>query len=149
MKGMQDVILIMVCPATYNPIENVARGGGSLPRLFQDHSSKYKIAWGDQKRKTPEKVLHLINAYLPKDWALIFVGLTTSVPAILEEGFSGTRILTLGDNMEKTTILTEWIREHEGAHFEYHWNESETLASLDEEEKKNKKKKQEKEEEVR
>ena len=70
--------------------------------------------------------MRLINAYLPKDWALILVGLTTSIPAILEEGFKGTRILTLDDNVERTTILTEWIREHEGAHFEYHWEESET-----------------------
>ena len=36
--------------------------------------------------------------------------------------------------MERTTILTEWIREHEGAHFEYHWEELETLALPSEEE---------------
>ena len=34
MEGMEDVILIMVCPEACNPIENVARGGGLLPRLF-------------------------------------------------------------------------------------------------------------------
>ena len=62
------------------------------------------------------------------------MGLTTSVPAILEEGFRGTRILTLDDNVERTTILTEWIREHEEAHFEYHWEESETSTLPDEEE---------------
>ena len=44
MEGMGDVILIMVCPEACNPIENVARGGGPLSRLFQDHSSKYRIA---------------------------------------------------------------------------------------------------------
>ena len=142
MEGMGDVILIMVCPEAYNPIENVACGGGALPRLFQDHSSKYETALGDQKRKTLEEVMRLINAYLPKDWALILVGLTTSVPAILEEGFRGTRILILDDNVQRTTILTEWIREHEGAHFEYHWEESETSALSSEEE-------EAKEEEVR
>ena len=120
MEGMGDVILIMVCCEACNPIENVTRGGGPLPRLFQDHPSKYQTARGDQKRRTPEEVMRLINAYLPKDWALILVGLTTSIPAILEEGFRGTRIFTLDDNVERTTILTEWIREHEGAHFEYH-----------------------------
>ena len=134
MEGMGDVILIMVCPEACNPIENVASGGGLLPRLFQDYPSKYQTARGDQKRRTPEEVMHLINAYVPKDWALILVGLTTSIPAILEEGFRGTRILTLHDNVEKTTILTNWIREHEGAHFEYHWEESETSASPGEEE---------------
>ena len=51
--------------------------------------------------------MHLINAYLPKDWALILVELTTSIPSILEEGFRGTRILTLDDNVERTTILIE------------------------------------------
>ena len=104
MEGMGDVILIMVCLEACNPIENVAHGVGPLPRLFQDHSSKYKTARGDQKRRTPEEFLRLINAYLPKDWALILVGLTTSVPAILEDGFRGTQILTLDDNMESTTI---------------------------------------------
>ena len=49
MEGMGDVILIMVCPEACNPIENVARGGGPLPRLFQDHPSKYQTARGDQK----------------------------------------------------------------------------------------------------
>ena len=78
--------------------------------------------------------MRLIIAYLPKDWTLILVGLTTSVPAIVEDGFIGTRILTLDDNMERTTILTEWIREHEGAHFEYHWEESETSTLPGEEE---------------
>ena len=64
------------------------------------------------------------------------MGLTTSVLAILEEGFRRTWILILDDNMEKTTILTEWIREHEGADFEYHLEESETsaLPSKEEEE---------------
>ena len=56
------------------------------------------------------------------------MGLTTSIPSILEEGFRGTRILTLDDNVERTTILTEWIREHGGALFEYHWEELETSA---------------------
>ena len=134
MEGMGDVILIMVCPKASNPIENVPRGGGLLPRLFQDHPSKYRTTRGDQKRRTPEKVIRLINAYLPKKWVLILVGLTTSVPVILEDGFRGTRIFTLDDNVERTTILTEWIREHEGAHFEYHWEESETLALPGEEE---------------
>ena len=147
MEGMGDVILIMVCPEACNQIENVARGGGALPRLFQDHPSKYKTAQGDQKRRTPEEVMCLINAYLPKDWALILVGLTTSVPAILEEGFRGTRILILDDNVERTTILTEWIRKHEGAHFEYHWEESETSALLGEE-KKEKEKKEEGEQQM-
>ena len=126
MDGMGDVMLIMVCPEACNPVENVARAGSPLPHLFQDHSSKYKTARGDEKRRTPEEVLRLINAYLPKDWALILVGLTISVPAILEEGFRGSRILILDDNVDRTTILTEWIREHEGVHFEYHWEESET-----------------------
>ena len=107
MEGMGDFILIMVYPEACNPIENVASGGGPLPRLFQDHSSKYKTTPGDLKQKTPEEVLRLINTYLPKDWALILVGLTTTVPALLEEGFRETRILTLDDNMERTTILTE------------------------------------------
>ena len=134
MEGMGDVILIMVCPKARNPIKNVARGDGPLPRLFQDHSSKYKTAWRDQKQRTPEEVLHLINAYLPKDWALVFVELITSVPAILEEGFRGTRIFTLDNKVERTIILTEWIREHKGAYFEYHWEESETSALPGEEE---------------
>ena len=135
MEGMGDVILIMVYPEAYNPIENVARGGGLLPRLFQDHSSKYRTTRGDQKRGTPEEVMRLINAYLPNDWALILIGLSTSIPAILKEGIRGTRILTLDDNVERITILTEWIREHEGAHFEYQWEGSETSALLGEEEK--------------
>ena len=42
MEGMGDVILIMVCPEACNPIENVVHGGGLLPRLFQDHPSKYR-----------------------------------------------------------------------------------------------------------
>ena len=140
MEGMGDVILIMVCPKACDPIENVARGGGPLPRLFQDHSSKYKIARRDQKQRTLKEVLHLINAYLPKDWALILVGLTTSVPVILEDGFRRTQILTLDDNVKSTTILTKWISENEGAHFEYHWEESETSALLNEEEKEEKEK---------
>ena len=76
----------------------------------------------------------LINVYLPRDWALILVELTTSIPAILEEGFKGTQILTLDDNVKRTTILTESIREHEGAHFEYHWEKLETSVSPSEEE---------------
>ena len=144
MEGMEDVILIMVCLKACNPIENVVHGGGHLPRLFQDHSSKYKTARGDQKRRTSKEVFCLINAYLPKDWALVLVGLTTSVPTVLEEGFMETRILTLDDNMERTTILTEWIREHEGAFFEYHWKESKTSALPGE--KKEEKEKEEKEE---
>ena len=61
MEGMGDVILIMVCPEACNPIDNVARDGGLLPRIFQDHSSKYRTAWKDQKRRIPEEVLRLIK----------------------------------------------------------------------------------------
>ena len=85
--------------------------------------------------------MRLINAYLPKDWALILMGLTTFVPTILEKGFRGIMILTLDNNVERTLILTEWIREHERAHFEYHWEELETSTLPSEEEKKEKKEK--------
>ena len=49
----------------------------------------------------------------------MLVNLSTSVQAITEEGFMGFRILMLDGNGQRNTKLSEWIREHEGVHFQY------------------------------
>ena len=61
----------------------------------------------------------MINAYLPKEWALVLVNLSTFVQAIVEEGFMESRILTLNGNGQKSTKLSNRIYEHEGIHFQY------------------------------
>ena len=134
MEGVGDVILIMVCPPTSNPIENIPRGGGPLPHSFQDHASKYGTTSKNQRCRTPEEISCLINAYLPKDWALVLVELSIFVPAILDEGFIGSRIITLEEDVERTTVLTEWIRQHEGAHFQYSREKTEASKEPDEDE---------------
>ena len=42
MEGMEDVIVVMVCPEASNPIGNISIGGMPLPCLFKDHTSKYQ-----------------------------------------------------------------------------------------------------------
>ena len=105
-----------------------------MPRSFQDHASKYETSLKNQRCRTQEEILHLINAYLPKDWALVLVELNTSVPIVLDEGFIGSQIITLYENVDRTTILTEWIRQHEGAHFEYRREKLEASEEPDEDE---------------
>ena len=73
----------------------------------------------DKKRRTPEEIVRLINAYLPNEWTLVLVNLSTSVEAIMEEGFLGSWILTLDGNKQRSQKLSDWIREHEGVHFQY------------------------------
>ena len=108
----------MVYPKASNPIENIRSGCKIVPRMFYDHSSKYPTMQWDKKRRTPEEIVQLINAYLPKEWALVLVNLSTSVQAITEEGFLGSRILTLDGNGQRSQKLSDWICEHEGVHFE-------------------------------
>ena len=134
MEVVGDVILIMICPPASNPIENIPRSGGPVPRSFQDHASKYASKLKNNICRTPEEVSHLINAYLPKDWALVLVELSTSVRAVLDEGFIGSRIVTLDEDVERTTTLTEWIRQHEGAHFQYSGEKAEASEEPDEDE---------------
>ena len=110
MEVVGDVILIMVRPPASNSIENIPRGSGHVPHSFQDHASKYASKSKNNKCRTPEEVSRLINAYLPKDWALVLVELSTSIPTILDEGFIESRIVTLDEDVERTTLLTEWIR---------------------------------------
>ena len=49
----------------------------------------------------------------------MLVNLSTSVQAIMEEGFMGLRILMLNGNGQRSTKLFDWICEHEGVHFQY------------------------------
>ena len=70
--------------------------------MFYDHTSKYLIMQWDKKRRTLEEIVRLINAYLPKEWALVLVNLSTSVQAITKEGFVGSRILTLDGNEQRS-----------------------------------------------
>ena len=134
MEGMGDVILIMVCPQASNPIENIPCGSRPLPRSFQDHASRYGTSSKNQKCRTLEEISRLINAYLPKDWAFVLVELSTSIPAVLDEGFIGSRIVTLDENVDRTTVLTEWIRQHGRAHFEYSREKSKASEESDEDE---------------
>ena len=134
MEGVGDVILIMVCPPTSNPVENIPRGGGPLACSFQDHALKYGSTSKNQRCRTLEEISRLINAYLSKDWALVLVELSTSVPTVLDEGFIGSRIVTLDEDVERTTVLTEWIRQHEGAHFQYNGEKAEASEESDEDE---------------
>ena len=45
--------------------------------------------------------------------------MSTSVQAITEEGFLGSRILTLDGNGQRSQKLSDWLHEHEGIHFQY------------------------------
>ena len=102
-----DIIFVMVYPEALNPIENIRSGCRTVPRIFYDHTSKYPTMQGDKKRRTPEEIVQLINAYLPKEWALVLVNLSTSVQAITEEGFMGLRIFTLDGNGQ--SYLTGYV----------------------------------------
>ena len=72
-----DIIFVMVYPEASNPIENIRSGCKTVPCMFYDHTSKYPTMQWDKKRKTPEEIVRLINAYLPKEWALVLVNLST------------------------------------------------------------------------
>ena len=74
-----DIIFVMVYPEASNPIENIRSECRTVPCMFYDHTSKYPIMQGDKKRRTPEKILQLINAYLPKEWALVLVNMRSSI----------------------------------------------------------------------
>ena len=119
-----DIIFVMVYPEASNPIENICSGCKTVPRMFYDHTSKYPTMQWDKKRRTPEEIVRLINTYLPKEWALVLVNLSTSVQAITEEGFMGSRILTLDGNSQRSQKLFDWICEHEGVHFQYPFEET-------------------------
>ena len=112
-----DIIFVMVYPEASNPIENIRSGCRTISRMFYDHTSKYPTMQWDKKQRTPEEIVRLINVYLPKEWALVLVNLSTSVQAITEEGFMGSRILTLVGNGQRSQKLSDWICEHEGVHF--------------------------------
>ena len=114
-----DIIYVMVYPEASNPIENIRSGCKAVPRMFYDHTSKYPTMQWNKKRRTLEEIIRLINAYLPKEWALVLVNLSTSVQAITEEGFMGSRILTFDGNGQRSQKLSDWICEHEGVHFQY------------------------------
>ena len=118
MEVLGDIVIVIVCPGDSNPIENLPRIGKNLPRLFQDHTSKYEANKECVKRRTPEEITRLIKSYLPKTWALALVGLGSSVPAILEHGFVGSRILSLDSSSERNMELSQWIREQEGVQFQ-------------------------------
>ena len=62
-----DIIFVMVYPETSNPIENIRSGCRIVPRMFHDRTSKYPTMQWDKKRRTPEEIVRLINAYLPKE----------------------------------------------------------------------------------
>ena len=90
-----NIIFVMVHPEASNLSENIHNSCRTLPRMFYDHTSKYPTMQWDKKQRTPEEIVRLINAYLPKEWALVLVNLSTFVQAITEEGFIGSRILIL------------------------------------------------------
>ena len=95
MDAIGDVIVVMICRENSNPIDNVSRTNMPLPRVFHDHESKYAATKEDAKRRTPEEISRLVNCYLPKDWALVLVGLSSTIPAIIGEGFKGTQIFII------------------------------------------------------
>ena len=74
-----NIIFVIVYPKASNPIENIRSGCKTIPRMFYDRTSKYPTMQWDKKQRTPEENVQLINAYLPKEWALVLVNLSTSV----------------------------------------------------------------------
>ena len=102
-----DIIFVMVYPEASNPIENICSGCRIIPRMFYDHTSKYPTMQWDKKQRTPEDIVQLINAYLSKEWALVLVNMSTFVQAIMEEGFMGSRIITLDGNGQRSKKLSD------------------------------------------
>ena len=58
------------------------------------------------------------------NWALALVGLSSTIQAIVEEGFKGTKILAFDDNWKRNMILSEWIRQHDGVVLDFASRES-------------------------
>ena len=88
-----------------NPIKTICSGCRTVPRMFYGHTSMYLTMQWDKKRRTPEEIVRLINAYLPKEWTLVLVNVSTSVQAIMEERFMESRILTLNGNGQRSQKL--------------------------------------------
>ena len=108
-QEIDDIIFVMVYLEASNPIENIRSGCKTVPRMFYDHTSKYPTMQWDKKQRNPKEIVQLINAYLPKDWALVLINLSTSVQTIMEEGFMRSKILTLDGNGQRCQQLSDWI----------------------------------------
>ena len=78
-----DIIFDMVYPEASNPIENIHSGCRTVPRMFYDHIAKYPTMQWDKKRRILEEIVRLINAYLPKKWALVLVNMSISLQSCL------------------------------------------------------------------
>ena len=63
-----DIIFVMVYLETSNPIANMRSDYITVSRIIYDHTSKYPTIQWDKKQRTPEDIVRLINAYLPKEW---------------------------------------------------------------------------------
>ena len=71
----------------------------------------------------------MVNAYLPKEWALVLVGLSSTISAIIEEGFKGIQILSFDDNIKRSMRLTEWVRQYDDVVFQFPAEESDHYES--------------------
>ena len=85
----------MIYPENFNRIDIFSRTNMPLNRVFHDHKSKYPATKGGVKRKILEEMSRLVKCYLPKNWALVLIGLSSITPTIIEEGFKGLKLYHL------------------------------------------------------
>ena len=129
LDAIGDLIIVMICPENSNLIDNVFRTNMPLPRVVYDHESKYVVTKGDVKKKTPKEILKLIKCYVPEDWALVLVELSSTISAIVEEGFKGTQSSSFEDNIEKNMRLSVWVRQYDAIVFQFLTQETDCYES--------------------
>ena len=69
-------------------------------------------------RRILEEILRLFDCYLSKYWVLVLTRFCLAIVVITEEGFKGIQILAFDDNIERSTRLSKWIKQHDGVVFQ-------------------------------
>jgi hypothetical protein len=105
-QAIGGVALVMEHPARSKVAPNVRRGGEQLPLAFTDVWNEGRMPSAvDRQERSPIELQRLVQAYLPESWGLVALGITTSIPDIVQQGFIGSEVIVLDDSMDRTRFM--------------------------------------------
>ena len=106
MQPVGDVAIIMQCPSECSTIDNFPRIQGSLQVMFGDFWSTEVLPRVEDKfERVRMKLKKMVDMFLPRNWALVVLGITMAMPTILKTGFVGSDIII----MEGASIRTQFV----------------------------------------
>ena len=112
MQPIGDVGILMQFPKDSSATPNLRQSTENLPLAFFDMWNEERMPRAaDRFERSPSELCRLVKAYLPEEWGLVALGITTAIADIMHDGFVDDQVIVLDSSPTRTRFVYNTLQE--------------------------------------